>query len=167
MTTKIPLTNGGFAVIDDHDAPLVAGYRWRGSHEHKVTYAVAWAAGKKIRMHRLIMGAAKGQIIDHANHDGLDNRRSNLRFCTHSQNCANSRFGNAKAGFRGVVRCAKPRRKKRFQARLWVNRRVVCGPYRATAEEAAKDYDMFARRHFGAFAVLNFPAGTFIGEAHR
>ena len=49
--------------------------------------------GKQIQisMHRLIMGLkpGDGKIIDHINHNGLNNRRKNLWICSHSQNCKN------------------------------------------------------------------------------
>ncbi|MCE7699722.1 MAG: HNH endonuclease [Methanobacterium paludis] len=47
------------------------------------------AKRKTIIMHRLIMGAPKGMVVDHINHNGLDNRKSNLRVVTHRQNMQN------------------------------------------------------------------------------
>lgn len=50
-------------------------------------YAVTKHNGKMLLIHRLIVPEAK--IIDHINHNGLDNRKLNLRPCTHSENMRN------------------------------------------------------------------------------
>jgi len=42
-------------------------------------------------MHRLLMGDPNGMVIDHKDRNGLNNRRENLRVCTHSENIRNSR----------------------------------------------------------------------------
>jgi len=90
---KIILLNQGFeAKVDPEDYEQLSKHRWGVRHGHHVHYAVRWVNRKAILMHRQIMKAKKGQIIDHINDDGLDNRRSNLRFCTRSQNSANSRL---------------------------------------------------------------------------
>ena len=44
-----------------------------------------------IQMHRLIMDAKPGQMIDHINGDGLDNQRRNLWFCTPRDNARNNK----------------------------------------------------------------------------
>lgn len=79
-------------MIDQEDYQLVSTLKW---HKSDNGYAV-WRGikdGKKqtIRMHRLITNCPKGKIIDHINHDKLDNRKSNLRICTQSENMRNKR----------------------------------------------------------------------------
>ena len=79
-------------LIDEEDYQLVSRFKW---HKGDTGYAV-WRGikdGKKqtIRMHRLITNCPKGKIIDHINHDKLDNRKSNLRICTQSENMRNKR----------------------------------------------------------------------------
>jgi len=86
---KLKITNGEVN-IDKQDLGLVNTFAW---HVNSTGYAV-WRGvidGKKqtIRMHRLITGCPKGKIVDHLNHDRLDNRRSNLRVCTQSDNMRN------------------------------------------------------------------------------
>ena len=85
---SIELTRGQRAVVDDEDYHVVAGRSWQAQprRDGKGWYAVARGG---VRMHRLIMGVSGGRIVDHANGDGLDNRRQNLRVGTQSQNCVN------------------------------------------------------------------------------
>lgn len=81
----IKLTKNKKAIIDDADFEQVSKNKWSFHH---MGYAVR---GKpQISMHRFIMNAKKGQFIDHKNHNKLDNRKNNLRFCTHSENIHNS-----------------------------------------------------------------------------
>jgi hypothetical protein len=108
-------------------------------------------------MHREILGFGPGDPpIDHRNHDGLDNRRQNLRPCTYGQNQVNSKPRNGRR-FKGVYRHSPHWRKKRFQAHITVaNKRISLG-YFLTEREAARAYDIAARKHFGDFAKLNLP----------
>lgn len=57
----------------------------------------------KIYLHRVVAGAVGKQIVDHINGDKLDNRKDNLRICSQSFNCFNSKLSkNNTSGFRGV-----------------------------------------------------------------
>lgn len=110
MTTKIPLSQGLFAIVDDADAALVNHYIWRVSFIGPNVYAYAWDTYPKyIAMHRLILHAKKGEITDHKNGDGLDNRRSNLRIVTYSENAHNRRgvkgyhFENARNKWKAMI----------------------------------------------------------------
>lgn len=94
----VPLTQGERAIIDAKDVPLVEGRNWAVLKRRKrLCYAVS--AGKPpgpktLYMHRLILGPPDGMETDHINHDGLDNRRANLRACTGSQNQLNKRMSD-------------------------------------------------------------------------
>jgi hypothetical protein len=81
---EIQLTRGYVATIDDEDAELVSGYRWRVLVQPHTCYAIARLPrlnGKQRTqyMHRLVMGAKPGQSVWHADKDGLRNVKSNLR----------------------------------------------------------------------------------------
>ena len=104
---RIKLTQKQFAIIDNKDFEKISKYKWWAEYKKsmKTYYAVANLSkrDKSVFMHRLILNAAKEKMVDHKNHDTLDNRRSNLRLCTNTQNQGNSRIrkkGTSK--FKGV-----------------------------------------------------------------
>ncbi len=107
----VTLTKGYEAIIDSADAATVERYNWHAKADGRCVYAIRHAAcsvdGKKttISLHRSIMGEAEGLVVDHINGDGLDNRRTNLRWATRQQNTMN-RFAKTKniTGFKGVRR---------------------------------------------------------------
>jgi hypothetical protein len=161
-TVSIPLTKGKVALIDAEDEALVSGRRWRvqrGITASAYEYAVSGDAGKGtlVSMHRLILGVAESELVDHINSDGLDNRRRNLRPCSHTQNMQNRKIqSNNRSGFKGVYfhrgKGAHP-----WYAQLTANgRRVHIGAF-VSPEEAARAYDKAAIKHHGEFARLNFP----------
>lgn len=88
---KWPIT-GGIVQIDEVDLYLIKAYKWHVSDRgYAVWRGVRGGIKKTIRMHRIIAKTPKGMITDHINHDKLDNRRSNLRICTQSDNMRNKR----------------------------------------------------------------------------
>lgn len=109
MTAYIGLTRGQEAAVDARSLAGLA--RWRWSALRNTMGGFYAVRGQRVRgkqvfvyMHRQVLGAKPGQEVDHRNHDTLDNRRSNLRIATRSQNCLN-RLGaqkNSKTGVRGV-----------------------------------------------------------------
>lgn len=109
------------------------------------------SGAKSVLMHRVILGALNGQIADHINGNGLDNRRSNLRFATPFESACNRRRINP-LGFRGISL-----RFGRYAVRINAkNKAYDLGTY-DTPEEAARVYDAKALELHGDFAVLNFP----------
>lgn len=155
--SKITLKTGEVASVDMSDIHLVKEYRWhRGGTKNQ--YAVAYARegrGKSpLYLHRLIMGAGDGEIVDHINGDPLDCRKANLRIVTRSQNAANRSVTKNPSGYRGVFYF--PQRRK-YQARVTCEGGVFRAPYRKAAKQAATDFDSLARALFGEFATYNFP----------
>lgn len=161
-TVSIPLNQGKFALIDEADADLILGRQWfvqRVAQSDSLFYAYTGSAkdGTRISMHRLITGAEPGVLVDHRNGDGLDNRRHNLRTCTHTQNMQNRKMhSNNRSGFKGVYQ-HRGKGSNRWYAQLRVDgRRIHIGAF-PTPEDAARAYDEAALRHHGEFARLNFP----------
>lgn len=137
--------------MDEADLPLLKGRAVFSCKQRKNIYmAVAHKYGST-PLHRLIMGAKPGQIVDHINRDTRDNRRANLRFVTPSQNMMNRKCPN-KSGYIGVF-------KNRNQYHLSVNNgeTLVCKYAFYCPKEAAIERDRLAIIFQGEFAVLNFP----------
>jgi hypothetical protein len=109
--------------------------------------------GKSVSMHRQLMGM-RGKHIDHRNHNGLDNRRSNMRRCNYFQSVANRRKNrNNKSGYKGV----SPKTDHSWVAVIYAKgKRFHLGVFKSPVE-AAYVYDKAARKCFGEFAHLNFP----------
>lgn len=127
------------------------------------SYISAWAVkGRspkctRISLARFILNIGNKKIIvDHINHNALDNRRSNLRLANKAQNRMYSRkhkVGTSK--FKGVskrLKCPKTP----WIARITVNKQCRVIGYFKDEIEAAKAYDECAKKHFGEFAFLNF-----------
>jgi hypothetical protein len=158
MARLLPTTRGLFITIDDCDYNFVSQFKWSAKPASSSVqgrfYAFRNINGKTTYLHRFLLDAKDGQVVDHANGDGLDNRRCNIRFASLSDNAANriSPIPN-QTGFRGV-------RKKNQSFRAIIGRwpKRFVGPCRKTAEEAACDYDAEVFRRYGIFSVLNFPS---------
>ncbi len=151
---RIVLNDGSECHVDPADVPLVVSIVW---HRHKgryTDYARGITPAGRVFMHNLLMGARDGFRVDHANGDGLDNRRENMRWATKAQNTANSRKRRGKSGYRGVTQGARSYRWAVTVSVEGVRHRL--GSY-ATPEEAARVYDEAAKKYHGEFAKLNFP----------
>ncbi len=158
MTTKIMLSRGFVATVDDADAAaVIAAGPWHSVTQGRTVYgrrnfrtADGWGSE---RLHQFILGHS---WIDHIDGDGLNNTRANLRPVTPAQNSANRRTRiDSASGYKGVYRNG-PRGKP------W--RAQICVAYTKrhlglfdTAEEAAHAYDHAAQVAHGEFARLNFP----------
>ena len=167
MTRTIPLhgkkARGRIALVSDRDYQTVSQHRWWvlerevEGQRTRGPYAVtrAWkpdGTRTLIAMHRMITGWA---ITDHKNHDGLDNRRSNLRDATRQQNGMNSRSHlGSTSQHKGV--CWKSQSKGWAASIVYQGEQKFLGMH-STEVGAALAYDAAARELFGEFAVLNFP----------
>jgi hypothetical protein len=155
---EIPLSHGYVAFVDDEDYELVSKYNWSAYEDSNgMVYAICYTTrySRNIRMHRLIMNAPDGMDVDHADRDGLNNRRSNLRLATRSQNNANSVVSrNSKSGYKGVCLDSYT---GRWKASIMVDYKHIHLGRFDTKEEAAMAYDKAAVAAFGEFARTNFP----------
>jgi hypothetical protein len=151
-----------WTVVDLADLERVRPYSWLVLAVSSTTYAQAWTRGqdgrrRNILLHRLIVDAPQDVQVDHINHDGLDNRRANLRLATRSQNQANMRAETigATSRYKGV---SWEKFTQRWKACITVHGKgVTLGRYGAE-EEAARAYDQAAIEAWGEFACVNFPA---------
>ncbi|HUR07040.1 MAG TPA: HNH endonuclease, partial [Nonomuraea sp.] len=106
-----------------------------------------------ISLHRLLCNAQPGQQVDHRNGDGLDNRRSNLRLCTRSQNIGNARTPRTNtSGYKGVY---FERARGLWCAEIWFNMRKRRLGRFADPKDAARAYNAAALEQWGEFARIN------------
>jgi len=98
----------------------------------------------------------EGMVVDHINHDGMDNRKANLRAATHSQNLCHRRkhSGTKSSKYKGVH---WHKFNKRWAARITFKKKTINLGYFRNEIDAAKAYDRAARKYHGEFASLNFP----------
>jgi hypothetical protein len=155
---KVALTNGAWAIVDEADFPLIAQYRWYEMRQKYNTYAATDIDGETVYMHRLILGAKPGQYVVHADRNGLNNSRENLRLATTQQKNARRHWPPAASGFRGVHRNGH-----KYRAQVSVNKRNWRSPSYRTPEEAARAYDAMARKAWGSFALTNEELGLLPG----
>jgi hypothetical protein len=160
MTRQIPITKGYVVLVDDEDYTWLSEWKWKAlvnvrknvTHVYAVRHETKGGVTRPILMHRVIANAPRGTQVDHINFNGLDNRRLNLRICTHSQNSTHKRFNSNAFGLKGIQYKGGPR--------PWVgvvtkDRRVYRTEYYVTALEAAAAYDRLAVELHGEFAVTN------------
>lgn len=104
-------------------------------------------------MHRVVMDCPGDKLIDHINGDKLDNRKSNLRFATQSENMRNRKIAaRTKSGYKGVWFNSK--RNKYIAYIKYKGQSKVLGSF-DSAIEAARTYNVYAQKYWGEFARLN------------
>ena len=156
---KIPRTKGLFVKVDPEDYIWLSQFRWHCKVNKDAVYAVRTIQVKgrsqRIFMHRLLMNTPAGMVCDHINHDGLDDRKANLRNCTIAQNNANRRSAaNSSSKYIGVSR---DKRRNKWVAHIKINgEEKYLGSY-DVEEDAARAYDAAAWAQHGVYANLNFP----------
>jgi hypothetical protein len=147
--------DGKTVLFDDEDYEKISCYSWHLSNHGIYLYAQGCKFGNwRIQplMHRLIMEAKPGTFIDHKNHNGLDNRRCNLRECSNSQNIANQMIRKypKTSVYKGVYKF-----QDKWKAQISVdNIRFRLGCF-DSEKDAAMAYNNAAIQKFGDFALLN------------
>jgi hypothetical protein len=156
MTQAIRLRGGVSTYLDDADYDRAKNYRWHKTQNgYAAGFVVEQGVRKRVYLHRWLLEAQPGQIVDHIDGNKLNNRRSNLRLVTRSQNQANRRHNrNSRSRYKGVT---WHKRRGMWMARIQVRGRRITIGYFVDPLQAAYEYDAFARTFFGEYARVNFP----------
>lgn len=157
---KISLTKNKVAIVDDEDFEYLNQFKWYATFSSGNYYAIRGVTIEKhkqrgLTMHRVIMNAPNGVMVDHINHNTLDNRKENLRLCNNTQNQQNRILisKHTTSGFKGVT---WHKRDNKWTAAIRVNGKRIYLGYHNTAEKAAHAYDDAAKKYHKEFASLNF-----------
>jgi HNH endonuclease/AP2 domain len=144
-------------MVDDEDFEWLNQFKWHATiRDHRI-YARRnvgkYPSRSSLLMHRVLVDAPEGMVIDHINRNTLDNRRSNLRICSFVQNVRNQRIRkNNTSGFKGVQ---WNKNSNKWLSYIWSGRPIYLGSFLSPID-AAKAYDQAAKLHFGEFASPNF-----------
>jgi hypothetical protein len=142
----------GESIIDKEDIGKASEYRW--------CLANGYCKSSGYGLHRAILSLHKKdpRIVDHINHDTLDNRKINLRICTNTENIRNSGMSkNNTSGYKGV---SYRKKEKNWRAYIRVNSvQKYLGCFK-TKEQAAEMYNEAAKWYHGEFACLNKLEGS-------
>lgn len=159
---QFPLQNGQHALIDAADLALVKGFKWRARRgKHDSTWYAIRTLPRAERhicstetMHRRILGAKRGEVVDHQDGNGLNNTRTNLRLCTVRDNNRNvKKHQGGTSAYKGVS--WHPKGQKWTAVVRYHGKNVYLGLFKNEVS-AAFAYDRKARELFGEFARPNF-----------
>jgi hypothetical protein len=152
----IELTKGKYAIVSLEDYEKISQHKWRALRSPKTFYAVRSEKGKTIYMHNEIAQPPPDRMVDHIDHNGLNNSRPNLQLATRSQNACNRRKRDSKctSKYKGVW---FNKRENKWMSSIKVEGKRIFLGYFDNQLDAAKAYDKAARQYHGNFAVLNFP----------
>lgn len=145
--------------IDLEDYDKIKNYKWYVKKDHYSgcfyvsSHDLTTKNKKTIKIHRIIMNAKKNQIVDHINHNTLDNRKSNLRICTHQENMRNTKkHKKTSSKFKGV---SFHSRDKIYSVYITIDKKMkYLGSFKNEID-AAKCYNKHALEKFGQFAHIN------------
>ena len=144
------------ALCDDIDYPVLSYFEWYVKFTHNRVYAKTHLSGNTIYMHHMVFRPQKLVMVNHADSNGLNNQRQNLRVATRTQvTLSNGKFrGKYTSGHKGV---AFMKRTGRWRAQLKIAGQNVFQAEFDHEDDAAHAFDAAALKHGGEFAYLNFP----------
>lgn len=150
---EISISKGFKAIIDDEDYFKIVQYNWHYSNGY-ARRGLSWSRNSGLKrqykpMQNEILECPIGLEIDHINHNRLDNRKSNLRIATRSQNIINRKSYNITRNIR------KESKYEAYYCYLTVNKKTITIGSFKTPHQASLAYDLWAKDIYGEFAITN------------
>jgi len=146
--------NGKFTIVDDDIYELIKDKKLFMSKEGYVGFSSKDEKGnwKVVYLHRFITNCPKGKLVDHINHNTLDNRRENLRICDARENVRNSRkkSGKVSSKYKGVTK-----RNNSYHVSIKTDSGILHLGAFTNEISAANFYNFYAKKYHGEFACLN------------
>lgn len=140
------------AIIDLEDYEKVNNYHWNNKDNYTIC---SFYKGERhtLFLHRIIINAQKGQVVDHINGNKLDNRKCNLRIATIQQNsCNHKRISRNSSGFTGVHFDKKTRK---WKAQINYKRKRTHLGYFNSIEDAVKARKDAEIKYFGKYRKID------------
>lgn len=153
---EIVLPSGHIVLVDAEDHGHLTKWKWQWMGNYAARRIWNRKEGHELcYMHRFIMVPSEEMSVDHINGNRLDNRKSNLRICTFSQNMMNRGANKTKdrtSGYKGVC---WHKRDKKWRAQITKEKEKIFLGYFKSEEDAARAYNEAALRMHGEFAFIN------------
>lgn len=143
---RIPLTQGKYAVINIEDLPEIGKYRWNAKSAGAYARLPQTEGGGLAAMHRKIMNPPEGMCVDHKDRNTLNNKRENLRVCSHAENMRNVKPIKSASGLKGVQR-----QNTKWVANIVINgKKLFLGTFQEK-EDAFNAYKEASAKYHGEF----------------
>lgn len=146
----------GFALINAEDVTKCQSIKWHLSYRKNKPYCFGKINNKNVRLHRFILNYYDlSKEIDHINGDGLDNRKENLRICTHQENMMNQRVlpSNNSSGFIGIY---MDKKSNKWIAQIKVNgKHIHLGTFE-NLDDATQSRKEAEIKYFGLNKCVNY-----------
>ena len=152
----IKLTQNQYTIVDDKDYEKAFKFKWCYNNGYAMRNESRKIGKKTILLHRFLMNPPSNMSVDHINGNRLDNRRQNLRICSHRENLYNqsgNKSKKSKSIYKGVF--WDTGRNKWLAMIGFQGRSINLGRF-VQERHAAMAYDIWAKELFGEYAKLNF-----------
>lgn len=138
--------------FDKEDYDKIKDYCWFINNKGYVYARSLENDGKHLLQHQIILNA-NGLKVDHKNHNTIDNRKSNLRIVTQSENMMNQKLRNDNTS--GITGVTWDKRKNQWVARIAINYKRIHLGYFDTFEKAVKVRKEAEEKYFGEYSYDN------------
>ena len=162
--TRLYLNCGDYVIVDWVTYQWAKDYNWfKNSHGYAIREEGNSTTENRATyfLHREIMKASKGEVVDHINGNKLDNRSCNLRFCTIKENVRSSTSSTGTSKYKGVH---WDKEKKKWAATIKVDYQTKFLGRFDSEQVAAASYDTAALMYFGEYAKLNLRENNIVPD---